>query len=166
MIKTLLPLGFLALAGCGTPGGDSDSSGGDTDTDDTNVTEPGYSVTWGATAVSLDITDGTGATQWGLAEDGGSSADPWTGEDCLNGYTLGDGSVLKYCHDGSASGAELAYGGNPNSLGNGETVFSNLETANKYSDANVGHYVLMDGSCVVFGAGAASYYSSLGCSSL
>ena len=89
-------------------------------------------VTWGSSYVSLDLYVENGLSgaeyYWGIVETSGDCVANdwcWTGEDCFMGYDMGDGSSLSYCHPISEYGAELAYGGDATSLGEGyETVFS------------------------------------------
>jgi hypothetical protein len=95
----------------------------------------------------------------GMAETDPASSDPWTGEDCLNGYVLGDGSILLYCHPLSSTGGYFASGGNPLELDeDSETVFfSSLEDSITYaawSDST--------GDCWTWGA-RPSYYTHEGC---
>jgi hypothetical protein len=144
--------------GGGTGGSSDDTGGGGGDVLD-------ISVNWGADAVT--VTFGAPVSEdhsFGMAETA-ESDDPWTGEDCLNGYTLSDGTVLgPYCHKVSAGTdtLELTYGGNASDLQPGATVFG--------SDAFDGKvtYVLFDEgeeSCWTWGEDP-SYYASLGCTEL
>ncbi len=145
-------------SGCEDDAGDDGSGfgGGDEGGGDEGGGDGGggmdVSVSWGGS--SVDISVGTGSCWYfGMAETSGCS-DCWTGEDCLYGYELGNGSVLgPYCHD-IGSGDSLNYGGNPNDLQPGTTVFS------ASAEGNV-TYVLIDGAteeCFTWGD-APAYYS-------
>ena len=85
-----------------------------------NSTEPSQeeeslsvAVTWGNSAVTLSISggDANGAYDWGLAETEECNGECWTGEDCYQGYTMGDGSALFYCHPVENGFASLVYNG-------------------------------------------------------
>lgn len=52
---------------------------------------------WNSTGVVIDIHNGFGSYLLGMAETA-TGDDPWTGEDCLNGYELSDGTLLYFCH--------------------------------------------------------------------
>ena len=126
---------------------------------------PSVSVNWGSGSVDVAISGGPGAYWFGMAETAGCS-DCWTGEDCIYGYTLGDGSVLAWCHDGGDTGTSLTYGGDATNLAAGTTVFGGAEF-----DGTVSYYLESDpefggdGSCYVWGADV-TYYDGLGCSAL
>jgi hypothetical protein len=178
----LLPLLALTLAtACFDDKDDDEDDGGD-DTADTGGdwgtswgtttgttggttgwSSPTASVTWGGSAVDVDVAGGPGAYWFGMAETVGCD-DCWTGEDCVYGYD-GGGTTLAYCHDGGDSGTSLTYGGNPSALSAGNTVFSSA------SDGTVTYYLESDtdfggdGSCYIWGADA-SYYDGLGCTAL
>ena len=158
----------FAATGCSDKSGDTgDTSGGGGDGTDGGGGDPSASVSWGGSSVTLNVTDGPGAYWFGMAETGASD-DPWTGEDCLYGYTLGDGTNLSYCHDaGDGGDTTLSYGGDAMNLQAGTTVF----TSSSY-DGSVAYYLESDpdfggtGECWAWGNGAGSYYSELGCGSI
>jgi hypothetical protein len=152
----LASLAGLFSIGCVDMVKDTGGGGNDGSADAMEV-----SVTWGGSSVDLSIANGDAAGDYwfGLAETEGSS-DPWTGEDCYEGYTLGDGSVLSYCHPSSSTGASLAYGGGTSDLSEGsETVFGSADF-----DGSVTYFLedANSGACWVWGA-TPSYYDGLGC---
>ena len=136
--------------GTGTGPGDADT--------------PSVSVNWGSGSVDVAVNGGPGAYWFGMAETA-DCVDCWTGEDCIYGYTLGDGSSLAWCHDGGDNGTSLTYGGDATALAAGTTVWrESAEGSVTYyleSDAEFGG----DGSCYVWGNDT-SYYDGLGCREL
>ena len=162
-LAAALSLSFVACSGKGDTG-DSGAASTDADSDadaDTDA-DPSFSVDWGGSAVTLAVSGGGSTYWWGIAETSGS-ADPWTGEDCVYGYTLSDGSVLgPYCHDAGATGISLSYGGDPTALSEGTTVFPD----NSYASGTT-HYAedMATAACWVWGADP-SYYDGLGCSAM
>ena len=125
---------------------------------------PSASVTWGSRSVDLTVSGGPGAYWFGITES--TCDDCWTGEDCIYGYSLGDGTVLAWCHDAGDTGTSLTYGGSPIELDAGTTVFPDATYDGKVtyyleSDPEFGG----DGSCYVWGADP-SYYAGLGCTNL
>lgn len=165
---TLGLVSVLAVA-CDTGGG-KDDSGDDSGLDDTD--DPGggdggldIAVSWTADGIEFVFEPAVpGDWTLGIAETA-TDDDPWTGEDCAYGYVLDDGSVLgPYCH-GLQAGSEslsLAYGGDPNGLQAGTTVFGGPEYDGQVT------YVLFeegDAACYVWGDDV-SYYDSLGCAEL
>lgn len=135
------------------------------DTGETGGTPlPQISVTWSSSSVILSITGGQGRYWFGMAETGQncSGSNCWTGEDCMDGFEVGDGTLLRYCHPAGATGVNLAYGGDPMSLEEGaETLFFDA-TFEDY----VTYYLEDDrGACFTWGDDP-SYYSRLGCTEL
>jgi hypothetical protein len=104
-LAAALSLSFVACSGKGDTGDSGTvSTDADADADADSDADPSFSVDWGGSAVTLSVSGGGSTYWWGIAETS-SSADPWTGEDCVYGYTLSDGSVLgPYCHDAGATG--------------------------------------------------------------
>jgi hypothetical protein len=138
-----------------------------TTTGSTGTSTPTVTVTWGGSALSLLTAGGAGGWWFGIAQTANcDSVLCWTGEDCVYGFELSDGSALSYCHDGGDSGTSLTYGGNVNDLEAGTTVFSSRDfeddvTYYLESDPDFGG----DGSCYVWGDDI-SYYNGLGCNAL
>ena len=92
---------------------DTTSSPCDDDTgsavDDTGAALPvEVEVTWQATYLELAITNGDAAESYSFGLTETDVGDPWTGEDCVYGYTSG-GTSFTYCHPASVSGVALAY---------------------------------------------------------
>ncbi len=148
--RTLGLLSALALIAC-TEKGDTGAAAGPS----------AASVSWGASSVSLTVDGGSGEYWFGMAEDTTTSTDPWTGEDCVYGYVTGTGSTLAWCHAADTSGTTLTYGGDPNNLAPGDTVFSQGYDGfvNYYLEAYVEDGY---GDCWVWGS-QVSYYSGIGC---
>ena len=48
--------------------------------------------------LDIVVTGGSGTYTLGWVESEPGVSDPWTGEDCLNGYTASDGTLYLYCH--------------------------------------------------------------------
>ncbi|MEC7948275.1 MAG: hypothetical protein VX265_11980 [Myxococcota bacterium] len=136
---------------------------GTTATGTTGPADPTFTTDWGDTAFTITIAGGPGAYWFGWAQN--TANDPWTGEDCVYGYTTGAGDTLAYCHDAGDTGTTLTYGGDPNNLAAGTTVWSApLEAEATYyveSDTEFGG----DGSCWVWGSDV-TYYDGLGCTVL
>jgi len=134
----------------------------DADTDADTDVDPSFSVDWGPEEVVLSISGTSQPYWWGITDSSGS-ADPWTGEDCLYGYVLSDGSTLgPYCHDAGSTGIALTYGGNPLELWEGTTVFPNRS----YADITTHYFEEQStGACYVMGPDP-DYYSGLGCTIL
>ena len=124
------------------------------------------SVTWNANSVTLEITGGDidASYSWGIVETGATceygSGDCWTGEDCLDGYTIGSGTTYSYCHPLDDNSITLEYGASPEGLTEGQsTAFGNSDF-----DGSV-TYILEDvasGVCYVWGHDT-TYYSGIGC---
>lgn len=126
---------------------------------------PNVSVSWTSDGLELDIVGGPGDYYFGLAETAEGVTDPWTGEDCYQGYTDDAGDVYVYCHYVGSSGTTLAYGGDAWALGHGTTAFDQSH------DGAVTYYLESStdlggtGECWVWG-GDTSYYAALGCEEL
>ena len=166
IVAALAMTGLVACTGDKDTSDSAGTTGGTTTgttTGTTGTTAPTASVTWGAASVDLVVSGGPGAYWFGMAEAG---EDGWTGEDCVYGYELDDGSVLAWCHDGTDTGTSLTYGGDAVALVAGTTVFTDASF-----DGSVTYYLESDpeyggdGSCYVWGADA-TYYDGLGCSAL
>ena len=161
MTKYLLALtATLFMFGCP---GDKDDTGvesdADTDTDSDTDADPTFSESWTGSGVNFTVDGGSGTYTLGMAETDAASPDPWTGEDCLNGYTLSSGTVLLYCHPLSSSGGSFTGGGSATALDeSSETVFdstfSSVLTYAAWSDDS--------GDCWTWGADT-SYYTGEGC---
>ena len=165
MIKySWLVLGLLALPGC--PGGKCDS-GGDCDSDSAGEGEgegegevtPSFSASWSASGVTISIEDGSGSYEIGMAETDPASPDPWTGEDCLNGYTTGSGTTYLYCHPASSTGVALSTVTSLDDIVEGETTIfsSSLSSVITYAATSDS-----TGECWTWGHDT-SYYTGAGC---
>lgn len=175
-----LPLG-LTLSACFCDKGDTGDDSGDTrdedddegegaeddddswPVDDEQPDHTGFSATWGEASVDLVFSPSAHDDLLvGIAETADSD-DPWTGEDCLSGYARERGDVLgPYCHVVLAGDTvlSLTYGGDPNDLLSGTTVFD------ASSDGRV-TYIVSDsaGACWTWGDDP-SYYADQGCTEL
>lgn len=155
---------FVALAlACGPDKGqDSDSPIDSEDTGDP-IPEVSFAVAWDGAGVDISIANGSGGYTLGLVETTPGSPDPWTGEDCLNGYTLGGGNVLLYCHPMSDSGGYLESVDAVSQIVEGDTTLFNSSF-----EANIGYVLISDSTteCWTLGAQAATYYAELGCTAL
>ncbi len=156
----------IGLVGC--PGDDKCDSGdsacggesGEGEGEGEGEVDPTFSSSWSSSGVTISIENGSGSYTLGMAETDPASPDPWTGEDCLDGYTLSTGEVLLYCHGLSSSGGALSSGGDPNALAEGsETVFTSaLEDVITYavwSDTS--------GECWTWGNDTSYYTGDAGC---
>ena len=116
-----------------------------------------FTENWGSSALEITVENGTGPYDFGLAEDASFSSDPWTGEDCMDGYELSSGDVLLYCHTGTKTGITIPYGDSLASLDEGATLF------NREEDRFI-TFVAIDKAenCWVWGADP-SYFDKLGC---
>jgi hypothetical protein len=151
---------LVACANLDTAGGDADTdSDSDSDSDSDADSDPVFDVAWGDLGLTFSVDGESGTFNLGIAETA-ASEDPWTGEDCLNGYSLGNGDVLLYCHDDLSDGDTLAYNGSPVDLDESrETVFSGDQF-----ESRVTYYVYSNasGDCFTWGDDP-SYYAGLGC---
>ena len=148
-------------AGCDT-GAPADDSGGEGGGD------PSFSVSWTTAGANFAVTNGDGSYTLGIAETNGSS-DPWTGEDCLNGYNA-SGTLFLYCHPLSSTGgsftsiyADVVAGSRTlSSLDeNTETLFDDsFEEGLTY-----GVWSDTSGDCWTWGADT-SYYTGEGCTAI
>lgn len=170
---TLITIGLAAsFAIACTDKGDTGDSGldeadadadADADTDTDTDADMTISVTWGASSVDFAFSPSASDDLLvGIAETA-DSENPWTGEDCLNGFVLEGGDVLgPYCHAVGAgdTALSLAYGGDPNNLAAGTTVFD-------ASFDGLVSYIVYDstGACWTWGEDT-SYYSGEGCTEM
>lgn len=167
MTKYTLMLGLTLFAfGCPGDKGDSvpgdDSNGGDDSADPCEGVDPTFNVTMSSSGVNLEITCGVGDYEFGMAETDATSSDPWTGEDCLDGYTTGDGTVYAFCHPADSTGVALTDVSSVNDIVEGSTtvmggISEEVTTFIVYS--------LSTGSCWVWGDTPA-YYASESCTEL
>jgi len=124
MMRMLLGSILLLPVGCG-PSDEVIDRSDEVDTDD-NLINDGVAaeeqmnaewdleVEWDEVGVTIDIYGGRGDEFWcGLTETG-ADKNPWIEESCV-------GSL--YCHDCGKLGVELAYGGDPGDLEEGEETF-------------------------------------------
>jgi len=131
----------------------------------TEVSLPSVSVTWGDSALRVELTD-PGSWQLGMAETGGScggAVSCWTGEDCFRGFTSSEGTAVgPYCHGLEDGLTELKYGGDIYDLEEGMTAF-------QPDFSGTVTYLLIPSDdtqqCLSFGDDP-SYFSSLGCQDL
>lgn len=125
------------------------------DTDENH--DVGFYTTWSSSGILLDIVYGDGDYEFGMADTDPESADPWTGEDCFQGFTSADGQTWNLCHEMGSSGAALATVDSIDELVESETTLFRQHMTITY-------YVISQrtGECWVWGADPA-YYSGLGC---
>ena len=92
-----------------------------------------------------------------MVESDPNSSDPWTGEDCLYGYTTSSGDYFYYCHQMSSTGGSLPTVTTFSALSSESTLFSS-------SLQEVITYVAFDESyrCWTWGYDP-SYYTAYGC---
>lgn len=167
MNKFMALSAVLLLAGCPTDDGETGETG-DTDvidTDDTDVAAMSLSAEVTSTGAVLTITNGV-AGDWffGLTQAG--TSDDWTGEDCLNGYTV-SGTTYQWCHPATEAGVTLT---RITSTAWNDIVAEMDGDATKTLfhsglEGTVGFYVEdPQGNCYVDGeADAIAQWSSLGC---
>ena len=155
--------GCAASPDCADPTTDTADTGRDTgrDTgDDTDTGTPGrpsVDVYWSGDGVEFVIRGSSGGWHLGIAETNGS-ADPWTGEDCHQGYTMGGGDTFVMCHFLDPSGGFLESVTSLEELADGTTLFD--ETY----QTNLTYMLSIPGTedCWSWGD-ARSYYAALGC---
>ena len=121
-------------------------------------------VDWDASGLTVTLPSGYAITRLGMAETDPSSFDPWTGEDCVRGYTQSDGSTLLYCHPVAGSSLTLL------SASDFTTLDEDTQTAFWRSSANAITYAIWDdstGACWTWGNDP-SYYTiaSIGCQAI
>lgn len=121
-MKNLTVLAALFAVGCVDIKEDTGTETTDTSTTTEETVDPSFSVAWGASTVSLSISDAAegAAYYWGITENGADGG--WTAEDCFMGYDLNDGTNLTYCHPASATGVELSYGAGATDVVEGSTT--------------------------------------------
>jgi len=133
--------------------------------------EPDFVATWvDDYTLKITITGGSGKYMMGMTETDATSADPWTGEDCLDGYVLSDGSMLLFCHPLDETGGtfESIY---PDVVDGTRDIFSLDEDTETlfYADfedsITYGVWSASTGYCWTWGADP-SYYTSEGCTRL
>lgn len=135
---------------------DDDGCAGSPDCEDEGEPPPVLSLQADAELVIVRITERSGDFEIGFAETSGS--DPWTGEDCLDGYTLGTGDEILVCHEVDGGSRELRVVHNPYDVIDGYTLFTDE--------------VLATAAIVVIDADSDecwanhSYYDALGCDAL
>lgn len=116
-------------------------------------------VTYTSSNVALEIYNGIADYEFGMAETDAESPEPWTGEDCLNGYTTGSGVEYLLCHETSSTGIVLSAVDSVDEVIEGETTLMN------YVSPEVTTYYLLSkamGDCWVWGNDP-MYYAGLGC---
>lgn len=157
-----------ALAG-GCRGGDKcedgcESSPPDDSGEGEGEGEPTFAASWSAEGVTITVPLDRVITQVGMAETDPSSFDPWTGEDCVRGYTLSDGSSLLYCHPMAGESLSLE------SASDFMTLDEDTQTWFWRSSANAITYAAWDGGtgeCWTWGNDP-SYYTAadIGCTAI
>ncbi len=169
-MNKLTILAALSLAACTAAKDDSGDTAVeivDTATEDTG-TEPVFaaSAELTATGVTVVIENGSGTYDFGIVQSG--TADNWTGEDCLNGYALGGGTVSLNCHSVGATGGTItAVSGSDYDFASpdpAETLFTNdVGEPGAADNGEVTYYLANEaGQCWVWGANTA-YYAEKGC---
>ena len=182
MRALLVLLGGLCLPACiiviDKGGGDGDGTTTTTweddvyDTDvetrpDTGYVNPGgpdqpvpqFTASWEQNTLVVTITGGVGNYTLGIAESDPSSAAPWTGEDCYNGFVNPDGTILLYCHPLTSTGGQFTGGGNPYYLN------EDIETVFTPALADMMTFAAWNGdmsACWTWGANP-DYYAGAGC---
>lgn len=144
------------------------SNVGDDNAENTDAVNVTVTVDWGDTQFTMAVAP-SGAYQLGMAETGGSCGDSvscWTGEDCFDGFSTPDGTLLgPWCHAVTDGAVSLEYGGDYTDLAAGTTVFQPAFAG------TVTYVLLPEGStrgtepCWVFGHDP-DYYADLGCTVL
>lgn len=163
MRRVLFLAFFAALAlACGPDkGAPADSEAGTGDSDSGLGGDPvAFNAEWNDGGLNFSVFNGEGNYTLGMAETTRGSPDPWTGEDCLNGYTLGGGDVLLYCHPMSSTGGRLTTVERVEDIVEGSTTLFNQD------DSSTIAYVIWSdstGECWVSGPQAESYYGGMGC---
>lgn len=86
---------------------------------------PVFQADWNAVGVHITIENGHGTYTLGMAETDPVTPDPWTGEDCLNGYTSDSGTLYFFCHSLGTTGGDLESVSSLGDIVEGETtIFS------------------------------------------
>lgn len=135
-----------------------DTDGGD-DTDDGHGEGVSFAIAWNPSGLIVEVINGYGSYELGLADTDPANPDPWTGEDCLNGYTSSDGETWSLCHQMPPYGTSLTTVTSVDDLIEGETTLLSEE-----QEGTLTYYVisLSTGDCWVWGLDPA-YYSGQGC---
>lgn len=101
---------------------DDDGCVGSPDCDLEGAALPELTLDADSDSVRVSISGRTGDFRIGFAEVSGS--DPWTGEDCLDGYRFSDGERIAVCHSVDGGAAELRRVADPHDVADGYTLFS------------------------------------------
>lgn len=146
--------GSTADGGQGDSGDGGDPGDGGMDGGST-ATDLDLACAWDGEGLNVSISGGTSPGYFlGMAETG--TSDPWTGEDCYQGFTTGSGSTLQYCHELAPSGGFLLTVISVDQLTEGTTLF--------HPELQFAYYLeeRSSGDCWIWGIGS-SYYGPLGC---
>lgn len=155
----------------GDSGGDEDTSWPDDEPDETGPDEPdepdtiettepslGVECVWeGDEALVVEVFGGEGPYRLGLRE-GSDSTDPWTGEDCMDGYLGPDGTLYRYCHRLGPAGGILENVVSIDDLVEGETTlfWPGLDITYMLLSAEAG-------TCWTWGVEPRVYADAMGC---
>ncbi len=151
---------FLSLIGCE----EGDSSTSESESAPFSVWE-----NWETNSLEITVDAPEGSTyHLGIVETGESCdyglGNCWTGEDCFQGY-----NDLVYCHPVGSEGLSLRYGGDFQTLEEGnQTVFEGQSNNDGVDFDGSVTFMLEsdeDGSCWAWGDDP-SYYADLGCQQL
>lgn len=141
--------------------GSGDETGGEGEGEgETGDGRLAFEVIWDEEGVTLVITNGEGAYNWGMAQTDARAAEPWTGEDCYMGYVTEEGTLDLFCHGATAEGDRLTTVYSVAELELDTTLFTDEIAASE----TITYYVSSDTTpdCYVWGA-RPSYYGGLGC---
>lgn len=138
-----------------------DSGPGD-DTGVAPILTPTIEATWSETGVSVQIEGGEIRYLLGMVETDPSSADPWSGEDCLMGYVSPSGTISLYCHPMSSTGVSLRTVAEIDQIVEGETTLLDLSRADHITYAA---FTEDNRACWTWGS-EPGYYDSAGCDPL
>jgi len=141
--------------GDGDTGGDTGTSG------DGGATAPfTIDCSWTSFGISVNLVNGDDAGyNFGMAETD-CGGDCWTGEDCFDGYALGDGTVLSYCHPLSSTGGYLSTVQDVDLIVEGSTTLHISTINNTYYLEEIS-----TGECWTWGYDS-SYYGGHGCTDI
>lgn len=145
--------------------GDYDSSwysdsGSSVDTNDDIPPDVSVMVDITATGVEVLLLNNTPSfDSFGIVQTG--TADDWTGEDCVGGYTDGDGTILDFCHPLSLSGSSFLV---PDPIDFDTFDASTNTLFQEGLEGEIGWVVFNSSTmeCAVGGSGRA-YYEAAGC---
>jgi hypothetical protein len=148
---------------------DSDATDTDTDTPaptfDANDVDAAFEGAEGG--IDIALTDiGSAAGFWfGMTQEGSESTDPWTGEDCLDGYTTSGGKNYNICHYFEGNSGSLSHVTDPDDVVAGDTTLLKGDL-----EGTLTYFLQLDtdngGPCYTWGVDTSVYAAAPGCTTI